>query len=57
MACPAAVGAAAAVLSTHDELLGLPRDASRSEALARAALARARPLGFGSLYEGQGLVK
>jgi subtilisin len=57
MACPAAVGAAAAILTAHAELLGLPRDASRSEALARAVLARARPLGFGSLYEGQGLAK
>jgi len=57
MACPAAVGAAAAILSAHAELLGLPRDSSRSEALARAVLVRARPLGFGSLYEGQGLAK
>jgi subtilisin len=57
MACPAAVGAAAAILSAHAELLGLPRDSSRSEALARALMARARPLGFGSLFEGQGLAK
>jgi subtilisin family serine protease len=57
MACPAAVGAAAAILTAHAELLGLPRDSSRSEALARAVQARARPLGFGSLYEGQGLAK
>jgi len=57
MACPAAAGAAAAILSAHAELLGLPRDSSRSEALARAVLGRARPLGFGSLYEGQGLAK
>ncbi len=57
MACPAAVGAAAAILTAHTELLGLPRDSSRSEALARAVLARAKPLGFGSLYEGQGLAK
>jgi subtilisin family serine protease len=57
MACPAATGAAAAILSAHAELLGLPRDSNRSEALARAVLGRARPLGFGSLYEGQGLAK
>ncbi len=57
MACPAAVGASAAILTAHIELLGLPRDSSRSEALARAVLARARPLGFGSLFEGQGLAK
>jgi subtilisin family serine protease len=57
MACPAATGAAAAILSAHAELLGLPRDSNRSAALARAVLGRARPLGFGSLYEGQGLAK
>jgi len=57
MACPAATGAAAAILSAHAELLGLPRDSNRSEALARAVLGRARPLGFGSLFEGQGLAK
>jgi subtilisin family serine protease len=57
MACPAATGAAAAILSAHAELLGLPRDSNRSEALARAVLGRAKSLGFGSLYEGQGLAK
>jgi subtilisin len=57
MACPAATGAAAAILSARPELLGLPRDSGRSEALARAVLGRARTLGFGSLYEGQGLAK
>lgn len=57
MACPAATGAAAAILSSRGELLGLPRKASRSEAMARAVLGRARPLGFGSLFEGQGLAK
>jgi subtilisin len=57
MACPAATGAAAAILSAHAELLGLPRASDRSEALARAVLGRARPLGFGSLFEGQGLAK
>jgi subtilisin family serine protease len=57
MACPAATGAAAAILAASAELLALPRDSARSEALARAVLGRARPLGFGSLFEGQGLAK
>jgi len=57
MACPAAVGAAAAFLSGRPELLGLPRDSARSEAMARAVLRRAKTLGFGSLYEGQGLIR
>jgi len=57
MACPAATGAAAAILSSHAELLGLPRNLPRSEAMTRAVLGRARALGFGSLYEGQGLAR
>ena len=57
MSCPAATGAAAAILSARPELLGLPRDSSRSEALARAVLSKAQPLGFGSLYEGRGLAQ
>jgi subtilisin family serine protease len=57
MACPAAAGAAAAFLSARPELLGLPRDSARSEAMARAVLRRAKTLGFGSLYEGQGLIR
>ena len=57
MACPAAAGAAAAILSMRAELLGLPRASDRSEAMARAVLEQAQALGFGSLYEGQGLVR
>jgi subtilisin family serine protease len=57
MACPAATGAAAAILAARAELLAMPRDSARSEALARAVLGRARPLGFGSLYEGQGMAR
>jgi subtilisin family serine protease len=57
MACPAALGAAAAVLSAQPGLLKLPRGTERSEALARAVLGRAQSLGFGSLYEGQGLIR
>lgn len=57
MACPAATGAAAAILSTHAELLDLPRGSARAEAMVRAVLGRAQSLGFGSLYEGQGLAR
>ncbi|MBN2552284.1 MAG: S8 family serine peptidase [Spirochaetales bacterium] len=57
MSCPAAVGAAAALLSTRPELLKLPRGSERSQAMARAVLGRAQTLGFGSLYEGQGLIR
>ena len=55
MACPAVTGAAALVLAGQPGILGLPRDRSRSDAMARAVLAAARALGFGVANEGQGL--
>ncbi|MBN1834962.1 MAG: S8 family serine peptidase [Spirochaetales bacterium] len=57
MACPAAAGAAAAILSGRPEVLRLPRGAERSEAMARAVLGKARAMGFGALYEGQGMIR
>jgi len=56
MACPAACGMAAKVLSAIPHILALPRDQSRSDAMARAVLQAAKSLGFGSTYEGQGLL-
>ena len=55
MACPAVTGAAALVLAAGDTLLALPRGRERSDAMARALLAAARPLGFGAVNEGQGM--
>lgn len=58
MACPAAVGAAARLLSApaHAALLQQARDQARSDALAQVVLQAARRLGFGVPYEGSGLL-
>jgi subtilisin len=56
MACPAATGATARILSGHPEiLLGMARDRRRSDAMARSLLAAAKPLGLGAVNEGQGM--
>jgi subtilisin len=55
MACPAVTGAAAVILSDRRDLLDLPRDESRSDAMAQALFEAATPLGFDLDFEGHGL--
>lgn len=55
MACPAATGAAARVLSTQPAILQMTRDAQRSAEIARALVASARSRGFPAELEGRGL--
>lgn len=57
MACPAVTGFAAKMFSMagHRDLLNMPRDQSRSDAMAGALLQAAKSLGFGPKYEGKGL--
>jgi subtilisin len=55
MASPAATGVAARVLAKHPDILGMPPDASRADAIAQAVLRSGRRLGFGATYEGHGL--
>jgi len=57
MACPAATGIAAKVLSARTDILNMSRDESRSDAMAMAVLQAAKSMGFGPIYEGQGLVR
>ena len=54
MACPAVVGAAARALGPSGLLKGR-RSATRSDAMVKAILATATPLGFGPSFEGHGL--
>ncbi|MDX2032931.1 MAG: S8 family serine peptidase [Blastocatellia bacterium] len=58
MACPAAVGIAARLLSTpaHAALLAAARSQARSDAMAQVILQAAKSLGFGSTFEGRGMV-
>jgi len=54
MACPAATGAAARVIA-GTPVIKMKRNARRSEAIVKAVLGSAKPLGFGPTFEGLGL--
>ena len=55
MACPAVTGVCARLLAARPDILGLPKNAARSAAMAQLLFGSARPLGFGAEYEGHGL--
>ncbi len=57
MACPAATGAAAKLLGTRSEILNMSRDQARSDEMAKAVFQKAKLLGLGPRFEGQGQVK
>jgi subtilisin family serine protease len=56
MACPAVTGMAAKLLSARPDILAMNRDQARSDAMAHALLLEAKPLGFGSNFEGRGQI-
>ena len=56
MACPAATGAAAALLARNRRILKMRRGPARSDAMAQIVFAAARELGFGAIYEGRGML-
>lgn len=56
MATPAATGAAARLLGTRNDVIQMPRDAARSDAIAQLLLQSAQPLGLGVTFEGRGLL-
>ena len=56
MACPAAVGAAARAIA-GTPIIKMKRNARRAEAIVKAVLAAAKPLGFGPTFEGLGIPK
>jgi subtilisin len=56
MACPAATGAAANLLATRTDLLKMARSQARSDEFAKAVFAAAKLRGFGTVFEGQGLI-
>jgi subtilisin family serine protease len=57
MACPAATGAAAAILAGLPAVLRLSRGQGRSDAMAQAISQQAKKLGFGAVFEGLGLLQ
>jgi hypothetical protein len=54
MACPAATGAAARAIA-GTPVIKMKRNARRTEAIVKAVLAAAKPLGFGPTFEGLGI--
>lgn len=57
MATPAVTGFAARLLSGMQNILTMPRDTARSNAMAQALFKRAKVMGFGASFEGQGFPK
>lgn len=56
MACPVATGVAARLLAARPDLLKMPRNADRSAAIIRFLVAKAKGLGFGATFEGNGML-
>src|SRR6266571_4281911 len=56
MACPAVTGVAARLLVAQKQILAMPRDSARSDAIAQFLLQAAKSLGLGVTFEGRGLL-
>ncbi|MDH2328254.1 S8 family serine peptidase [Cereibacter sp. SYSU M97828] len=56
MACPAAAGMIARILSRNPDILSAERNQQRSDDIVRLANEYAEPIGFGKDYEGGGLI-
>lgn len=56
MACPAAVGMAARILSGAPDILALPREQVRADEMLKYLSERIQSLGFGADYEGKGML-
>lgn len=57
MACPAITGLFARLLSRSAGLLKADRDQQRSDDIIKMAYMAAKPIGFGTIYEGSGLIE
>jgi subtilisin len=57
MASPAVAGVTARLLAAEPEILGMARDAARSDAIRKLLMDACKSLGFGILFEGSGLPK
>ncbi|QKZ15322.1 S8 family peptidase [Spirosoma sp. KUDC1026] len=56
MACPLAAGVAARLLSASPNVLAQPRSAARAEAMIRLLAEHVQSMGFGSTFEGTGML-
>jgi subtilisin len=56
MATPAATGVAARILAQAENVLNMPSDENRADAMIKAVFEKAQLLGFGAEFEGCGLL-
>lgn len=56
MACPAAAGMAARILSGKPELLALPRNQARADEMMKYLSVHIKAMGFGATFEGKGML-
>ncbi|MCF6402864.1 S8 family serine peptidase [Chitinophaga filiformis] len=56
MACPAATGMAARLLSAAPEILAMPRTQARADEMLKYLSARIKSLGFKPIFEGKGML-
>jgi len=56
MACPAAAGVAARILSGNAELLNLPRNQARADEMIKYLAIHVQSMGFGANFEGKGML-
>ena len=57
MACPAEAGAAARVIAANPTIVEMTRNADRWAAMVQAVSGNAKKLGFGAIFEGQGMIR
>ena len=56
MACPAAVGRAAQLLASQTDILNMPRNQLRADAMILYLSTKVKTRGFGSTFEGKGML-
>lgn len=56
MACPAAAGMAARILSGNPDLLNLPRNQTRADEMIKYLAVHIKSMGFGATFEGKGML-
>lgn len=56
MACPAAAGMAARILSGNPSLLNLPRNQTRADEMTKYLAVHIKSMGFGATFEGKGML-
>jgi subtilisin len=56
MACPAATGMAARLLSGETAILAMPRNQARADAITKFLATKIKSLGFGANFEGKGML-